>query len=57
MWQLPVLADTLIDYEVRDMLAMDCPVLSHTSDRRFLHLQPAQQLWQRLDYPYALYLP
>jgi len=75
VWQLPILADTLIDYEVGDVLEMDelWSFVGHKGQKRWIWIAlcrrtrqiiafyignrdeaAAQQLWQRLEYPYTL---
>ncbi|MEO1441569.1 MAG: IS1 family transposase [Chloroflexota bacterium] len=75
VWQLPVLADTLIDYEVGDVLEMDelWSFVGNKEQKRWIWIAlcrrtrqivafyigkrdegAAQQLWQRLEYPYTL---
>ena len=75
VWQLPVLADTLIDYEVGDVLEIDemWSFVGNKGQKRWIWLAlcrrtrqiiafyigkrdeaAAQQLWQRIEYPYTL---
>jgi insertion element IS1 protein InsB len=75
VWQLPVVVDTLLDYEVGDVLEADemWSFVLNKAQKRWLWLAlcrrtrqiiafyigerdatAAQQLWQRIPYPYTL---
>ena len=75
VWHLPVVVDTLLDYEVGDVLEMDelWSFVLNKGQKRWVWLalcrrtrqivafyigkrdaHAAQQLWQRIDYPYTL---